>query len=146
MEDWFHKKSRKDPEQVDFCGTLPVSEQGLRLQAFQTQEWIQFFPFALSRAFLSSVFGCCPCRAGSESVREVLHLLCITVMWTGCPGACRIFWCQRLKKCSAQLPVHCGKYPSKNQHFLIVHLRAFDSIPLPAWTLSDSIFHFHGIR
>ena len=60
----FTKKSRKDPEQVDFCGTLPVSEQGLRLQAFQTQEWIQFFPFALLRVFLSSVFVCCPCRAG----------------------------------------------------------------------------------
>ena len=33
-----------------------------------------------------------------------------------------------------------------SQHFLVVHLRAFDSIPLPAWTLSDSISHFHGIQ
>ena len=54
FDNYFDKKSK---DYNSFC--LDVYKR-----QFQTQEWIQFFPFALLRVFLSSVFVCCPCRAG----------------------------------------------------------------------------------
>lgn len=141
--------SQKIPERSRTGGFLRNSSgvrAGTLSSSVQTQEWIQFLSFCTFTCFFILCFWLLsmPCRIRNPF--EKFFTYCVQRVCGPMPRACRIFWCQRLKKRSAQLPVHCGKYPSKNQHFLIIHLRAFDSIPLPAWTLSDSIFHFHGIR
>ena len=93
----FTKNPGKIQSRWIFAELFRCQSRDFCLQAVSDARMDTILSFCAFTCFLSSVFGCCPFRAGSESVREVLRLLCITVMWTGCPGACRIFWCQQLE-------------------------------------------------